>query len=84
MQEKMHIFAYLYAEYDSKQEIVIEAHGHKEPFHRGKQVIKIKEWYIFPDGEIKFCNKDELHELVNNYGKPIYVISVKSMSNATH
>lgn len=86
----LHRFAYLYAEYDPKQEVVIDSHGHeekgtdKEPFHGGKQVKKVKEWYIFPDGKVEFCDKDELHQLINNYGKPIYVISVKSMSNATH
>lgn len=80
----VHIFAYLYAEYDPQQELVIDSHDHKELFHGGKQVKKIKEWYIFPDGTVKFCDKDEFHQLINDYGKSIYVISVKSMSKATH
>lgn len=80
----VHQFAYLYAEYDPKQKVVIDSHRHQEPFHDGKQVKKIKEWYIFPDGKVEFCDKYEFHKLVNDYGKPIYVISVKSMSNAEH
>lgn len=81
---RLHRFAYLYAEYDPEKEVVIDSHGHQESFHGGKQGKKVKEWYIFPDGKVEFCDKDELHQLINNYGKPIYVISVKSMSNATH
>ena len=80
----VHIFTCLYAEYDPEQEVVIDSHGHEEKFPRGKKVKKIKEWYIFQDGKVEFCDKDELHQLVNDYGKPIYVISVKSMSNADH
>ena len=80
----VHIFTWLYAEYDPKQEVVIDSHGHEEKIHGNKQVRKIKEWYFFPDGKMEFCDKDELHKLVNNYGKPIYVLSVKSMKNGTH
>ncbi len=80
----VHIFTYLYAEYDPNQEVVIDFHGHTEEIHGGKQVKKIKEWYFFPNGEVKSCDKDERHQLINDYGKPIYVISVKVMSHANH
>lgn len=80
----VHIFTYLYAEYDPDQTVVIDSHGHTEKSYDGKQVKNVKEWYFFPDGEVKFCDKDELHQLINDYGKAIYIISVKSMSNATH
>ncbi len=76
----VHQFTYLYVE---SQGLVIADHGHEEPFHGGKQIKKIREWYIFPDGRIELCRKDETHKLVNNYGKPIYVISLKVSSNAT-
>ena len=48
-----------------------------------KQIRKIKEWYVFPDGTIELCRKDEKHSLVNNFGKPIFVLSIKSYSNGT-
>ncbi len=80
----VHKFTYLYAEYDPEHEVVIGLHDHKEPFHGGKQIKKVKEWYFFPDGKIEFCNKDQFHQLVNRYRKPIYVLSVKVMSNAEH
>lgn len=80
----VHKFTCLYAEYDPEQEVVIDSHGHQEPFHGGKQIKKVKEWYFFPDGKMEFCNKDKFHQLVNRYGKPIYVLSVKVMSNAEH
>lgn len=77
----MHRFTYLYAEYDPDQEVVIDFHGHEEKLKDGKRVKKIKEWYFFPDGKVEFCDKDKLHQLINDYGKPIYVISVKVMSH---
>ena len=80
----VHIFTYLYAEYDAEQEVVIDFHRHEEPIHGNKHVRKIKEWYFFPDGKVEFCDKDKLHQLVNDYGKPIYVLSAKSMRNGTH
>ncbi len=80
----VHKFTYLYAEYDPENEIVIGLHEHKEVFHGVKQIKKVKEWYVFPDGKVEFCNKDKFHQLVNSYGKPIYVLSVKVMSNAEH
>lgn len=76
----VHRFTYLYVE---SQGLAIGKHGHNEPANGGKQVRKVKEWYIFPDGKIYFCVKDELHKLVNNYGHPIYVLSVKISSNGT-
>ena len=79
----VHIFSYLYVE---SQGLAIaehgQEHGHEEPFHNGKQVIKASEWYIFPDGKMELCKKDCTHKLVNEYGEPIYVISLKICSNA--
>ena len=80
----VHKFAYLYAEYDPDQKVVIDFHRNEEKLEDGKQVRKIKEWYFFPDGKVEFCDKDKLHQLVNDYGKPIYVLSAKSMRNGTH
>ena len=65
------------------QGLAIARHGHEELVHGGKQIRKIKEWYIFPDGKMSFCGKDETHELVNIYGKPIYVLSINVSSNGT-
>ncbi len=79
---RLHRFAYLYAEYDENQEMVIADHGHKELCNKGTQIKKVKEWYIFPDGRVEYCRKDAMHHLVNNYHEPIYVLSIKSMSNA--
>lgn len=76
----VHRFAYLYVE---SQGLAIAKHGHEEPVHGGKQVRKIKEWYVFPDGRMELCRKDRKHKLVNNYRKPIYVLSVKIGSNGT-
>ena len=76
----VHRFAYLYVE---SQGLAIADHGHEEPVHGGEQVRKIKEWYVFPDGRMELCRKDCKHRLVNNYGKPIYVLSVKIGSNGT-
>lgn len=76
----VHKFAYLYVE---SQGLAIARHGHEEPVHGGEQVRKIKEWYIFPDGKMRFCGKDETHELINSYGEPIYVLSIKISSNGT-
>ena len=56
-------------------------HGHEELANRGKQKRKIKEWYVFPDGHVEFCDKGQMHRLVNNYGMPIYVLSIKSCRN---
>lgn len=75
----VHRFSYLYVE---SQGLAISEHGHEEPFHDGKQIIKVWEWYIFPDGKMELCKKDCTHKLVNDYGKPIYVISLKICSNA--
>ena len=44
-------------------------------------IKKTRELYIFyvPTSlvEMKFCRKDETHQLCNNYGCPVYVISAK-------
>ncbi len=75
----VHRFSYLYVQ---SQGLAVAEHGHEEPFHDGKQVKKLSEWYIFPDGRMEFCKKGETHKLINNYGKPIYVLSIKVGSNA--
>lgn len=74
----VHRFSWMYVESSGE---VIGEHGHDEPANRGKQKRKIKEWYVFPDGRIEVCLKGETHKLVNNYGKPIYVLSIKAGSN---
>ena len=79
-QHTVHRFAYLYVE---SQGLVIDEHGHEEPFHARKQIKKVREWYIFPDGTMELCKKGCTHKLVNNYGTPIYVLSLKISSNAT-
>ena len=76
----VHRFTYLYVE---SQGLAIGKHGHNEPANGGKQVRKVKEWYIFPDGKIYIRPKGEEHQLFNNYGHPIYVLSVKISSNGT-
>lgn len=71
----VHRFEYMYVKDCLK---VIDEHGpHREPVHRGSQYKKVREFYIFPDGTVKLCRKDETHYLFNPYGEPIYVISVK-------
>ena len=54
-------------------------HGHEELANGGKQKRKIKEWYVFPDGRVEVCDKGQLHRLVNDYGMPIYVLSVNGI-----
>ena len=76
----VHKFAYLYVE---SQGLAIAEHGHEEQVHGGEQIRKIKEWYIFPNGRMELCRKDCTHKLVNNYKKPIYVLSLKISSNGT-
>lgn len=77
----VHTFSYLYVE---SQGLAIAEHGpHEKLIHGGKQVAKVKEWYIFPDGRMELCKKDCTHKLVNDYGGPIYVISLKISSSAT-
>lgn len=74
----VHKFTYLYI---GSQGLAIDEHGHEEPANNGKQIRKIKEWYIFPDGTMSLCDKDETHKLFNRSENPIYVISVKISSN---
>lgn len=76
----VHRFSYLYVE---SQGLVIDKHGHEEPANNGKQIRKIKEWYVFPDGSMQICQKDKKHKLINDFGKPIYVLSIKVCSNGT-
>ena len=70
----IHIYSYLYVETIG---LAIGEHGHNELVHDGKDIKKTKEFYVFPDGVMTFCDKDETHSLVNQFGKPIYVISLK-------
>lgn len=76
----VHKFTYLYI---GSEDLAIAEHGHEEPANNGKQVKKIKEWYVFPDGTMSMCAKDEKHKLFNHYGEPIYVLSVKISSKGT-
>lgn len=76
----VHKFSYLYVK---SQGLAIGRHGHNEPANGGKQTRKVKEWYVFPDGSIHFCGKDQEHQLFNKDDTPIYVLSVKISSNGT-
>ena len=73
-----HKFTYMYV---PEQGTAVKMHGHDEKVHKDRNVKKTKELYIFyvPGTvvEMRFCGKDETHELVNNYGCPVYVISAK-------
>lgn len=68
-----HVFTCLYV---GSQGPAIMRHGHTEVYSNGT-VKKTKEFYVFPDGHTEFCGKDMSHELENNSGEPMYVISVK-------
>lgn len=77
---KVHKFSYLYVK---TQGLAIGRHGHNESANRGRQTRKVKEWYVFPDGSMHFCGKDQFHQLYNGYDGPIYVLSVKISRNGT-
>lgn len=77
----VHQYEYMYV---GTERLAADFHGNEILVHKGKQVKKVREFYIFPDGKIEMCGKNEKHRLVNNYGKPIYVISLKIMRNGTH
>lgn len=75
---KVHRFNYLYTTSDG---IVIAEHGpHEELVHAGKHIKKIEEWYVYPDGRMELCKKGCKHSLINNFGYPIYVVSIKITS----
>lgn len=82
----VHRFAYLYVE---SQGLVIGEHGHSEPIHvyeSGYEITmyrQLAEWYVFPNGSMELCRKYLTHKLVNNFGKPIYVLSIKIGSNGS-
>lgn len=84
----VHRFAWLYVK-DTGE--VIGEHGHEEPVNirkdtkgkKSKQTKRFKEWYVFPDGTIAVCPRGKTHRLVNSFGKPIYVLSIKVGSNST-
>ena len=64
---------------------VIGTHGHNRLVHKkldnSYDLKKMRELYIIyiPNllVDMKFCDKNEVHHLCNNYGSPIYVISAK-------
>lgn len=74
----IHTFSCMYV---PNQDVAIVKHGHNELVHNNGNIKKARELYIFyvPSSlvEFKFCKKDERHELCNNYGCPVYVISAK-------
>lgn len=75
----VHKFAYLYIE---SQGLAIREHGHSELVHNGERYRReFTEWYVFPDGSMELCRKYFTHSLKNNFGKPIYVLSIKIGSN---
>ena len=71
----VHKYEYLYI---ASTGHVIAEHGHEKTVERCscQQIRKIKEWYIFPNGNMTLCRKDHTHHL-NHHGKPMYVISLK-------
>lgn len=73
----VHSFTYLYVE---TQGMAIAEHGHTKRVHNGKDIKKATEWYIYPNGKMEICKKDETHSLENKFGKPIYVLSIKKTS----
>lgn len=81
---KIHRYTYMHIE---SKGLVIAEHG---PHHEWRydekdgQVISFSEWYIFPDGSMEFCPKNGKHRLVNYYGHPFYLISLKIGSNSYH
>ncbi len=75
----VHKFSWLYVETTGE---AVGEHGHEQPANQGRQKRLWKEWYVFfYDGRIEVCAKGQTHKLVNNYGKPIYVLSIKVGSN---
>lgn len=78
-----HTFTCMYV---PNQGIAIRTHGHNQLVHDGKHIKKTRELYIFyvPSKvlEMKFCRKNEVHTLYNDYGEPVYVISVKITGRA--
>ena len=76
----VHKYEYLYI---ASTGLVIAEHGHEKILDRcgNQQVRKIKEWYIFPNGDMKLCKKDHTHRLIH-HGSPMYVISLKIWNHA--
>jgi len=70
----VHKFTYLYV---GTAGLAIDTHGHNKVVHEGSQVKKTSELYVFPNGKVELCRKDEEHKLVNDFGEPIYVLAVK-------
>ena len=76
----IHTFSCMYV---PNQGLAIREHGHNQLVHKdcNGDIKKTRELYIIyvPSSlvEMEFCGKDEKHQLCNNYGCPVYVISVK-------
>lgn len=72
-----HRYTYMHVEFNG---LVIAEHGpHREWRYDEEdgQIISFSEWYIFPDGHMELCPKNGTHQLVNHYGYPFYLISLK-------
>lgn len=69
-----HIFSYLYVKSTG---LAVGLHGHKNVEHPDWETT---EYYVFPDGRIEECSVGDEHTLVNIYGRPIYVLSVKKVT----
>lgn len=81
---KIHRYTYMHVESNG---LVIAEHGpHWEWRYDQKdgQKISFSEWYIFPNGDMELCPKNGTHQLVNPYGYPFYLISLKIGSKAYH
>ena len=77
-----HRYTYMHIE---SNDLVIAKHGPHQELRYDEddgQIISFSEWYIFPDCHMEFCPKNGMHELVNPYGHPFYLISLKIGSKA--
>ena len=77
---RVHKFYYLYV----SEGVVMDNYRHYKMVNKGGQKMPVKEWIIFPDGTMEMCNKREVHKLINGYKKPIYIVSISSMSSRAH
>lgn len=77
---KVHQYTYLYVQSSG---LAIDEHSHEEEVHWGKHTMKMSEWYIFSDGRMELCRKNEKHKLINDSDDPIYVIAVRIRSRKT-
>lgn len=65
----IHKYEYLYVL--PRNGIIIGEHGHGKLVYGGQQIRKIKEWYIFSNGDMNLCRKGKTHSLVH-HGDPMY------------